>query len=67
VNLPPWISATGVVDDWQTSAWDHFAQWSPAKLEEITHIIIRHHNKTPLHHGHAHTHDGQEGCSFYGL
>ncbi|MBV9688561.1 MAG: two pore domain potassium channel family protein [Ktedonobacteraceae bacterium] len=67
VNLPPWISATGVVDDWQTSAWDHFAQWSPAKLEEITHVIIRHHNRTPLRHGHTHTHDGQEGCSFYGL
>ena len=40
VNLPPWISATKTVDDWQTSAWDHFAQWSPARLEEITHIIV---------------------------
>jgi len=39
VNLPPWIPATKTVDDWQTSAWDHFAQWSPARLEEITHII----------------------------
>jgi len=33
------------VDDWQTSAWDHFAQWSPEKLEEITHIIVDHHKK----------------------
>src|SRR6266704_7125626 len=39
VSLPPWISATRTVDDWQTSAWDHFAQWSPAKLDEITHIL----------------------------
>jgi len=39
VNLPPWVSATRTVDDWQTSAWDHFAQWSPAKLDEITHIL----------------------------
>ena len=39
VNLPAWILTTKTVDDWQTSAWDHFAQWSPAKLDEITHII----------------------------
>ncbi len=39
VNLPPWIPVTKTVDDWQTSAWDHFAQWSPARLDEITHII----------------------------
>ncbi|MBV8694496.1 MAG: two pore domain potassium channel family protein [Ktedonobacteraceae bacterium] len=57
VNLPPWISTTKLVDDWQTSAWDHFAQWSPTKMEEITHIIIRHRKKVPLHHTHAH--DGQ--------
>ncbi|TMD46410.1 MAG: two pore domain potassium channel family protein, partial [Chloroflexi bacterium] len=24
VNLPPWISSERTVDDWQTSAWDHF-------------------------------------------
>ncbi len=59
VNLPPWISTTKIIDDWQTSAWDHFAQWSPTRMEEITHIIIRHHKKTPLHHGHVHTHDEQ--------
>ena len=40
VNLPPWIAVTKTVDDWQTSAWDHFAQWSPARLDEITHIIV---------------------------
>ncbi len=41
VTLPPWVIAVRTVDDWQTSAWDHFAQWSPAKIEEITHIIAR--------------------------
>jgi hypothetical protein len=45
VNLPPWVPATRTVDDWQTSAWDHFAPWSPDKLEEITHIIVDHHKK----------------------
>jgi hypothetical protein len=39
VSLPPWMSAERTVDDWQTSAWDHFAQWSPDKTEQITHII----------------------------
>lgn len=48
VNLPPWVPATRTVDDWQTSAWDHFAQWSPEKLEEITHIIVDHHKKIPF-------------------
>jgi hypothetical protein len=41
LNLPPWIAATKTVDDWQTSAWDHFALWSPEKLDEITSIIDR--------------------------
>jgi hypothetical protein len=50
VNLPPWISATKTVDDWQTSAWDHFAQWSPARLEEITHIIVDNRKKKLLLH-----------------
>src|SRR5438067_10645120 len=51
LNLPPWISATRTVDDWQTSAWDHFAEWSPAKLDEITHIIDGHKKKIPLRPG----------------
>jgi Ion channel len=49
VNLPPWITTTRTVDDWQTSAWDHFAQWSPEKIEEITHIIVDHRKKGPVH------------------
>jgi hypothetical protein len=59
VNLPPWIPATKTVDDWQTSAWDHFAEWSPEKLDEITHIIIDHKKKTPVLHSHEHTHSSQ--------
>jgi len=46
LNLPPWIMATKTVDDWQTSAWDHFALWSPEKLDEITHSIIDRRKKT---------------------
>jgi hypothetical protein len=56
LNLPPWIPATKMVDDWQTSAWDHFAEWSPEKLDEITHIITDHRKKIPLQHEHEHTH-----------
>jgi hypothetical protein len=56
LNLPPWMSATKTVDDWQTSAWDHFAEWSPEKLDEITHIIVDHRKKAPLGHSHPHTH-----------
>jgi hypothetical protein len=56
VNLPPWIQTTRSVDDWQTSAWDHFAEWSPEKLDEITHIIIDHRKKTPARQSHTHTH-----------
>lgn len=73
VNLPPWIQTTKTVDDWQTSAWDHFAEWSPEKLDEITHIIIDHKKKAPVLHSHTHTHseqadqhsadDGRQGAS----
>jgi hypothetical protein len=59
LNLPPWIPETKTVDDWQTSAWDHFAEWSPEKLDEITHIIVDHRKKAPVGHSHPHTHDGQ--------
>ena len=59
LNLPPWIPETKTVDDWQTSAWDHFAEWSPEKLDEITHIIIDHRKKTPVRHSHTHTHSTQ--------
>ena len=59
LNLPPWIPETKTVDDWQTSAWDHFAEWSPEKLDEITHIIVDHRKKIPVRHSHAHTHSAQ--------
>ncbi len=61
LNLPPWIPATKTVDDWQTSAWDHFAEWSPEKLDEITHIITDHRKKVPIRHEHEHSH-GQQGA-----
>lgn len=54
LNLPPWIPETRTVDDWQTSAWDHFAEWSPEKLDAITHIIVDHRKKTPIRHEHVH-------------
>jgi Ion channel len=60
VTLPPWIAAAKTVDDWQTSAWDHFAEWSPEKLDEITHIIVDHRKKMPLRQGHQHAHDEQD-------
>ena len=53
LNLPPWIPETRTIDDWQTSAWDHFAEWSPEKLDEITHIIVDHKKKAPVHHEHV--------------
>src|SRR6266700_1409259 len=56
LNLPSWIQTTKTVDVWQTSAWDHFAEWSPEKLDEITHIITDHRKKIPLQHGPEHTH-----------
>jgi ion channel len=55
VNLPAWVVSERTVDDWQTSAWDHFAQWSPQKLEEITHIIVDHRKKTAVPHTHSHS------------
>jgi hypothetical protein len=59
VNLPPWIVSEKTVDDWQTSAWDHFAQWSPQKLEEITHIIVDHRKKVAAPHTRLHSHSEQ--------
>jgi voltage-gated potassium channel Kch len=61
VNLPPWVPASRTVDDWQTSAWDHFAQWSPEKIEEITHIIVDHRKKVrPSHKEDAHASGSSE-------
>ena len=56
LNLPPWIMTTKTVDDWQTSAWDHFALWSPEKLDEITHSIIDRRKKTLFGSGREQTH-----------
>lgn len=56
LNLPPWITTNRTVDDWQTSAWDHLAAWSPQRLDEITHIIVDHKKKMPLAQGHEHPH-----------
>src|SRR6266699_3450759 len=61
LSLPPWIQTTETVDDWQTSAWDHFAEWSPEKLDEITHIIVDHRKKAPVGHSHPHTHKTDAG------
>jgi Ion channel len=63
LNLPPWIVATRTVDDWQTSAWDHFAEWSPEKLDAITHIIVDHRKKMPLLKSHDHTHPVEQSAS----
>ena len=59
-DLPSWIPPEKKVDDWMTSAWDHFADWSPAKIEEIQHIILDHHKKIPVHHDHNHEHQPDE-------
>ena len=40
ITLPPWIPDPKSVDDWQTSAWDHFREWSPSKFAQITEQII---------------------------
>src|SRR5260221_3967 len=61
LNLPPWIPETRTIDDWQTSAWDHFAEWSPEKLDEITHIIVDHKKKTPVRHEHVREQSSQKG------
>jgi len=60
INLPPWIPVTKTVDDWQTSAWDHFAQWSPNKIEEITHIIVDHNKKLPSQRAVSHPHSHED-------
>src|SRR5579863_4258881 len=59
VSLPPWVSPERAVDDWQTSAWDHFAELSPERLAEITHIIVDHKKKAAIRHEHLHTHSEQ--------
>jgi hypothetical protein len=60
VSLPAWVPEAKTVDDWQTSAWDHFAEWSPAKMDEVMHIIVDHHKKAPLGQGHNHPHTHNE-------
>ncbi|MBE3559300.1 MAG: hypothetical protein IMW89_08750 [Ktedonobacteraceae bacterium] len=35
LNLPPWIALTKQPDDWQTSAWDHFVDWTPETINNI--------------------------------
>jgi len=57
VNLPPWVPMERTVDDWQTSAWDHFAELSPERLAEITHIIVDHRKKIAIPHQHTHAHN----------
>jgi hypothetical protein len=47
VALPPWIASGAMVDDWQTSAWDHFTQWSPATIAEIAQTIAQYRVKLP--------------------
>src|SRR5437588_4575573 len=55
VNLPPWVSATRTVDDWQTSARDDSAGGSPSTLDEITHILATHKKKVALRPGDSYT------------
>ncbi len=33
ITLPPWIAPDDEVDDWQTSAWDHFLETSPHTVD----------------------------------
>jgi hypothetical protein len=33
VSLPAWVVTGEVVDDWQTSAWDHFLESSPRTID----------------------------------
>ncbi|HEV2236832.1 MAG TPA: potassium channel family protein [Ktedonobacterales bacterium] len=47
VALPPWITSGPTVDDWQTSAWDHFTEWSPATIAEIAQTIAARKMKLP--------------------
>lgn len=60
VSLPPWIPEERTVDDWQTSAWDHFTELSPERLAEITHIIVDHRKKVVIPHQHQHSHAHSE-------
>jgi hypothetical protein len=65
VSLPPWMSEERTVDDWQTSAWDHFAQLSPERLAEITHIIVDHKKKAAIPHEHPHAHAQSENSEHH--
>lgn len=65
VNLPPWVQSERTVDDWQTSAWDHFAELSPERLAEITHIIVDHRKKNLIPHDHQHTHEHDESSEHH--
>ena len=65
VNLPPWVPLERTVDDWQTSAWDHFAELSPERLAEITHIIVDHRKKNLIPHDHQHTHEHKENSEHH--
>lgn len=33
ISLPPWIAPADHVDDWETSAWDHFLESSPRTMD----------------------------------
>lgn len=33
VTLPPWIAPADAVDDWETSAWDHFLESTPRTMD----------------------------------
>lgn len=35
--IPPWVRESGNVDDWQTSAWDHFLEASPRTVDRSIH------------------------------
>jgi Ion channel len=37
MTLPPWLPISDQVDDWQTSAWDHFLDSSPHTLDRAIH------------------------------
>ncbi|QBD83027.1 two pore domain potassium channel family protein [Ktedonosporobacter rubrisoli] len=34
LSLPAWLAPENPIDDWQTSAWDHFLDTSPRTLDE---------------------------------
>lgn len=36
VTLPGWLPLPNHLDDWQTSAWDHFLDTSPVTMESVT-------------------------------